>query len=109
MRARLKFEEITSESALATGGLWRSWTVWCDCVVRLCGPTVNCVVRLCGLTVWRPTHRRPAAFSDCVVWARLKFEELFTNNIKQLLFNFPLDMYGPSSPCSPLHLGPPLP
>ena len=42
--ARLKFEELTSESALATGGLWRSWTVWCDCVVRLCGPTVNSVV-----------------------------------------------------------------
>ena len=26
------------------------------------------------------------------VWARLKFEELYVNNIKQLLFNFPLDM-----------------
>mmetsp|Transcript_47391 Transcript_47391/g.112774 ORF Transcript_47391/g.112774 Transcript_47391/m.112774 type:complete len:1011 (+) Transcript_47391:93-3125(+) len=55
--------------------------------------------------------RRPAAFSDCVVWARLKFEELFTNNIKQLLFNFPLDMTtaagtsfwsGPKRPPAPL-------
>ena len=26
-----------------------------------------------------------------MTWARLRFEELFANNIKQLLFNFPLD------------------
>ena len=36
--------------------------------------------------------KRPKSFEDCVVWARLKFEELYVNNIKQLLFNFPLDM-----------------
>jgi ubiquitin-activating enzyme E1 len=36
--------------------------------------------------------KRPKTFDDCVVWARLKFEELYVNNIKQLLFNFPLDM-----------------
>mmetsp|Transcript_70685 Transcript_70685/g.106941 ORF Transcript_70685/g.106941 Transcript_70685/m.106941 type:complete len:1043 (-) Transcript_70685:78-3206(-) len=34
---------------------------------------------------------RPLAFEDCVVWARLKFEELFNNHIRQLLHNFPED------------------
>ena len=37
-------------------------------------------------------NKRPKNFDDCVVWARLKFEELYVNNIKQLLFNFPIDM-----------------
>lgn len=35
---------------------------------------------------------KPISFEQCVVWARLKFEEYFNNNIKQLLYNFPLDM-----------------
>ena len=34
---------------------------------------------------------RPVSFEDCVVWARLKFETLFNNQIRQLLFNFPED------------------
>uniref|UniRef100_A0A7S4R5V0 E1 ubiquitin-activating enzyme n=1 Tax=Ditylum brightwellii TaxID=49249 RepID=A0A7S4R5V0_9STRA len=34
---------------------------------------------------------RPTRFEDCVVWARLKFEELFKNQISQLLHNFPED------------------
>jgi ubiquitin-activating enzyme E1 len=34
---------------------------------------------------------RPVTFEDCVVWARLKFEELFNNTIRQLLHNFPED------------------
>jgi ubiquitin-activating enzyme E1 len=37
-------------------------------------------------------NKRPKNMDDCVVWARLKFEELYVNNIKQLLFNFPIDM-----------------
>lgn len=32
---------------------------------------------------------RPKKFADCVKWARLKFQELFSNTIRQLLFNFP--------------------
>jgi len=65
--------------------------------------------------------KRPSNFHDCVVWARLKFEDLFHNQIKQLLFNFPLDMVTsvgtpfwsapkrPPAPCvfsvdNPLHL-----
>lgn len=35
---------------------------------------------------------RPKTFADCIAWGRQRFEELFNNNIKQLLFNFPLDM-----------------
>jgi ubiquitin-activating enzyme E1 len=34
---------------------------------------------------------RPQSFDDCITWARLKFEDLFSNQIKQLLYNFPLD------------------
>jgi ubiquitin-activating enzyme E1 len=34
---------------------------------------------------------RPVTFEDCVVWARLKFESLFNNQIRQLLHNFPPD------------------
>ncbi|KAJ3380046.1 hypothetical protein HDU92_006225 [Lobulomyces angularis] len=34
---------------------------------------------------------KPVRFEECVQWARLKFDELFSNNIKQLLYNFPKD------------------
>mmetsp|Transcript_2071 Transcript_2071/g.3691 ORF Transcript_2071/g.3691 Transcript_2071/m.3691 type:complete len:1061 (+) Transcript_2071:100-3282(+) len=34
---------------------------------------------------------RPVSFEDCVVWARLKFEKIFNNQIRQLLHNFPED------------------
>ena len=33
----------------------------------------------------------PASFPDCVGWARLQFEDLFTSRIKKLLHNFPPD------------------
>ena len=36
-------------------------------------------------------EERPMSFEDCVVWARLKFEKLFNNEIRQLLHNFPED------------------
>lgn len=39
---------------------------------------------------------RPNDFFDCIKWARIQFEELFTNQIKQLLFNFPADQVTPS-------------
>ncbi|CAG0878674.1 unnamed protein product [Darwinula stevensoni] len=32
---------------------------------------------------------RPKDFADCVHWGRVQFEELFVNQIKQLLHNFP--------------------
>ena len=32
---------------------------------------------------------RPTTFEECIHWARLQFEELFANNPKQLLHNFP--------------------
>ena len=34
---------------------------------------------------------KPLTFEACIVWARLKFEDLFSNTIKQLLYNFPKD------------------
>lgn len=34
---------------------------------------------------------RPVTFEDCVTWARLTFENLFNNQIRQLLYNFPED------------------
>jgi len=35
---------------------------------------------------------RPNSYEDCLKWARLKFQEWFTDNIKQLLHNFPVDL-----------------
>ena len=35
---------------------------------------------------------KPLTLEACVVWARLKFETQFHNEIAQLLYNFPLDM-----------------
>jgi len=29
---------------------------------------------------------RPVSFEDCVVWARLQFESLFNNQIRQVCF-----------------------
>jgi ubiquitin-activating enzyme E1 len=36
-------------------------------------------------------EERPASFEDCVTWARLTFETIFNNHIRQLLHNFPHD------------------
>ncbi|KAJ1980774.1 E1 ubiquitin-activating protein [Dimargaris cristalligena] len=36
-------------------------------------------------------EEKPQYFEQCVQWARLKFEKYFSNDIKQLLFNFPPD------------------
>lgn len=36
------------------------------------------------------------SFEECVVWARLKFEEYFSNKIKQLVFSCPEDMLNAS-------------
>ncbi|KAE9037621.1 Ubiquitin-like modifier-activating enzyme 1 [Phytophthora rubi] len=54
---------------------------------------------------------RPLSFEDCISWARFKFEYLFSNQIKQLLHNFPLDQLttsgtpfwsGPKRPPTPI-------
>lgn len=34
---------------------------------------------------------RPDSFEDCVAWARNHFQEQYSNQIRQLLFNFPPD------------------
>ncbi|KAL3624006.1 E1 ubiquitin-activating protein [Castilleja foliolosa] len=34
---------------------------------------------------------RCESFQDCIVWARLKFEDYFANRVKQLTFTFPED------------------
>lgn len=34
---------------------------------------------------------KPSDFADCVAWARLYFQELYHNQIRQLLHNFPAD------------------
>lgn len=31
---------------------------------------------------------RPCSFEDCITWARFQFEDLFSNNIKQLLYSY---------------------
>jgi ubiquitin-activating enzyme E1 len=37
------------------------------------------------------TTDKPYTFEDCIKWARLQFEEKFSHDIKQLLYNFPKD------------------
>lgn len=37
-------------------------------------------------------QHKPLSFEACIHWARLQFEDLFSNNIRQLCFNFPEDM-----------------
>ncbi|KAH7817176.1 putative Ubiquitin-like modifier-activating enzyme 1 B (Uba1B) [Monocercomonoides exilis] len=37
------------------------------------------------------TVERPKCWKDCIVWGRMLFEQIFTNQIKQLLYNFPAD------------------
>ncbi|OQR96570.1 ubiquitin activating enzyme, E1 family [Achlya hypogyna] len=39
----------------------------------------------------RASLEAPTSYDECVAWARLQFEELFANSLKQLLHNFPLD------------------
>ncbi|EPS70237.1 hypothetical protein M569_04521 [Genlisea aurea] len=34
---------------------------------------------------------RCETFQDCITWARMKFEDYFTNRVKQLIFTFPED------------------
>jgi len=34
---------------------------------------------------------KPSDFDDCITWARLLFQQLFDNQIRQLLYNFPED------------------
>lgn len=36
-------------------------------------------------------NNRPYTFEDCIKWARLRFEDKFNHEIKQLLYNFPED------------------
>lgn len=54
---------------------------------------------------------KPLTFDECILWARLKFEDMFCSQIKQLLFNFPLDQVtstgnpfwsGPKRPPTPI-------
>lgn len=47
---------------------------------------------------------RPYSFNDCIKWARLRFEEKFNHEIRQLLYNFPVD--AKTSAGAPFWLGP---
>ncbi|GMM29088.1 E1 ubiquitin-activating protein [Martiniozyma asiatica (nom. inval.)] len=37
------------------------------------------------------TTDKPYSFEDCIKWSRLQFQEKFSNDINQLLYNFPKD------------------
>ncbi|KAI0871527.1 putative ubiquitin-protein ligase [Hypoxylon argillaceum] len=47
---------------------------------------------------------KPLSFEDCVIWARMLFEDKYNNVIQQLLFNFPKDAV--SSSGAPFWSGP---
>eukprot|EP01027_Heterolobosea_sp_BB2_P001334 GEZU01002038.1.p1 GENE.GEZU01002038.1~~GEZU01002038.1.p1 ORF type:complete len:1006 (+),score=425.20 GEZU01002038.1:121-3138(+) len=58
---------------------------------------------------------KPRSFDDCIVWARLKFEDFYNHKIRQLLSMFPLDAKtstgapfwsGPKRPPRPLEFDP---
>ena len=34
---------------------------------------------------------KPLTFEECIVWARLQFEDKYNNSIRQLLFSLPKD------------------
>jgi hypothetical protein len=36
--------------------------------------------------------KQPSHFNDCIIFARIKFEKYFVNNIKQLIYTYPLDL-----------------
>ncbi|KAI1113779.1 putative ubiquitin-protein ligase [Nemania sp. NC0429] len=47
---------------------------------------------------------KPLSFEDCIVWARMLFEDRYNNAIQQLLYNFPKDAV--SSSGAPFWSGP---
>ncbi|KIP07009.1 hypothetical protein PHLGIDRAFT_71743 [Phlebiopsis gigantea 11061_1 CR5-6] len=47
---------------------------------------------------------KPLTFEECIIWARLQFEEKYSNSIKQLLFSLPKD--GVTSTGQPFWSGP---
>lgn len=49
-------------------------------------------------------EERPKDFDDCVRWARLYWEEMYNNQIRQLLYNFPPDQLTTSN--TPFWSGP---
>lgn len=61
-------------------------------LTKLSGATLESLQSIKKLLI----DERPENFFDCIKWARCHFEELFTNQIKQLLFNFPPDQVTPS-------------
>jgi ubiquitin-activating enzyme E1 len=34
---------------------------------------------------------KPLTFEECIIWARLRFEDYYSNDIRQLLFSLPKD------------------
>ncbi|KAH7105673.1 ubiquitin activating enzyme [Auriculariales sp. MPI-PUGE-AT-0066] len=47
--------------------------------------------RVVGQIVSFLVTEKPLSFDDCIVWARLQFEDLFNHGIQQLLFSLPRD------------------
>lgn len=47
---------------------------------------------------------RPMSFEECIMWARLQYENNYVNEIKQLLFNLPKDQVNPNG--TPFWSGP---
>eukprot|EP00818_Percolomonas_sp_WS_P000344 CAMPEP_0117451102 /NCGR_PEP_ID=MMETSP0759-20121206/8824_1 /TAXON_ID=63605 /ORGANISM="Percolomonas cosmopolitus, Strain WS" /LENGTH=1024 /DNA_ID=CAMNT_0005243671 /DNA_START=3 /DNA_END=3077 /DNA_ORIENTATION=+ len=85
--ARDKFEEFFAKVPTETNNYIKS----ADFVQQLDENPATKLVTLKGIHDSLISHK-PTSFEECVQWARLKFEELFNNQIQQLLFNFPLDM-----------------
>jgi ubiquitin-activating enzyme E1 len=86
--ARDYFEGVFKQSAEDVNSyLSSSDTEFKDCLAKQQNSKVETLRSLYKTLV----QERPLSFEDCVVWARLKFEDMFSNQIKQLLYNFPED------------------
>lgn len=44
------------------------------------------------LQIRESLENRPLSFEQCIEWARLRFQQEYNNEIRQLLFSLPLDM-----------------
>ncbi|KAL6048271.1 Ubiquitin-like modifier-activating enzyme 6 [Balamuthia mandrillaris] len=84
--ARDKFENLFSNKPKELDQLWEDPLY----LEKLRSSTGNKLV--VARRLLKILDNKPTSYDDCVSWARLKFEQNFTNKLIQLLHSFPLDM-----------------
>ncbi|VDM30197.1 unnamed protein product [Hydatigera taeniaeformis] len=69
----------------------RSYTQNPDEFMSKMGLTSNQTIDILEPLKLNLTTARPKDFDDCIVWSRNLWQDLYSNSIRQLLFNFPPD------------------